>query len=122
MTLEQAQAVDVGQVLKFFTSELGRWLLQQKVRREFKFSLLVDADEFGFNAPGEKVMMQGVVDCFAIETDGLTILDFKTDKKPNPEYYRPQLEAYSKALARIYQMPIKKKILYFFSTGEIFEL
>ena len=68
------------------------------------------------------MLLQGVIDCFAIEEDGLTILDFKTDRYPRPEHYRPQLEAYGNALARIYQMPVKKKILYFFTTGEAIEI
>jgi ATP-dependent helicase/nuclease subunit A len=122
LTREQADAVQQDQILRFFASELGIWLLNSSVRREFKFSLLVDAGEFGLSAQGEQVMLQGVVDCFVAEEDGLTILDFKTDRSPNPEYYRPQLEAYGQALSRIYRLPVKRKLLYFFATGELIEL
>ena len=118
LTPEQAEAVEQKQILRFFTSELGQWLLSRQVQREFKFSLLVDAADYGIDAPGEKLMLQGVVDCFAVEEDGLTILDFKTDRIPRPEYYRPQIEAYGAALSRIYQKPVKAKILYFFASGE----
>ena len=68
------------------------------------------------------MLLQGVIDCFVIEEDGLTILDFKTDRTPKPEYYVSQLNAYEMALSRIYQMPVKQKILYFFATGEAFYL
>ena len=53
----------------------------------------------------------------------MTILDFKTDHvygdmlQQRASYYAPQLEAYSKALSRIFQMPVKRRILYFFSSG-----
>jgi len=122
LTPEQAEAVQQTQILSFFRSELGQWLLDQPVRREFKFSILVDAQEYGIEAPHETLMLQGVVDCFVAEEDGLTILDFKTDRTPNPEYYRAQLEAYGKALAKIYELPVKRKLLYFFTTGEMVEL
>ena len=47
LTREQAETVQTGQVLKFFQSELGKWLLAQpEVRREFKFSILVDAGDY----------------------------------------------------------------------------
>ncbi len=122
LTRQQADAVQPEQILRFFRSELGQWLLGQQVRREFKFSILVDAVEYGLDASGEQVMLQGVVDCFVVEDDGLTILDFKTDRTPDPELYRGQLEAYGEALSRIYQKQVKEKILYFFATGDLVRL
>lgn len=124
LTPEQAEAVEVGQLAVFFQSDLGRWLLSQpEVRREFKFSLLVDAGAYVPQAAGEQVMLQGVVDCFVSSSEGITILDFKTDRvgddpTERAAYYRPQLEAYAKALSRIYGQPVKEKILYFFSAGK----
>ena len=122
LTREQADAVDQGRILHLFRADLGRWLLTQPVRREFKFSVLVDAAEYGLDAPGEQVMLQGVVDCFVPAEDGLTILDFKTDRTPDPAHYRPQMEAYGRALAKIYRLPVKRKILYFFATGQAVEV
>lgn len=124
LSREQALAVRSDQVLQFFCSELGRWLVSQKeLRREFKFSLLEDAGQFYQEAAGETVMLQGVVDCFVLEKDGITILDFKTDLIQNnlearAEYYRPQITAYAGALSKIFEKPVKKRILYFFSAGE----
>lgn len=31
---------------------------------------------------GEKLLLQGVVDCCFMEEDGITVLDFKTDRGP----------------------------------------
>ena len=123
LTTEQAGAVDQDHVLNFFCSELGQWLLSQKeVRREFKFSLLVDAGQWYPEAAGEQTMLQGVVDCFVVEPDGITVLDFKTDRTPDPERYRSQMDAYAKALSRIWQLPVKRRILYFFSAEKLFEV
>jgi len=118
LTQEQGSVIDLNRIVRFFESDLGKWLLNCETKREFKFSIMVDAAEFGFEAENEPILLQGVIDVFAIEDDGLTILDFKTDRTPRPEKYVSQLDAYEKALSRIYQMPVKQKILYFFATGE----
>ena len=118
LTEEQGAVIDYKSILQFFSSELGQWLLQHEIKREFKFSIMVKTSDLGVAAEEEQILLQGVIDCFVIEEDGLTILDFKTDRKPKPENYVSQLGAYEKALSRIYQMPVKQKILYFFATGE----
>lgn len=128
LTPEQTEAVEPEEILSLFRSEIGRQLLfSSDLRREFKFSILVDAGQLKLAAAGEQVMLQGVVDCFVCEADGITILDFKTDRiagdlHQRAEYYRPQLEAYGDALSRIYGQPIKRKLLYFFTAGEFVEI
>ena len=128
LTQEQAQSVRLDQILKLFTSELGERILQaENLRREFKFSILTDAGEYVPEASGEQVMLQGVVDCFWCEPDGIVIVDFKTDKTPygpaaRAAHYAPQLNAYAKALSRIYGLPVKEKILYFFSCACAYHL
>ena len=125
LTADQAAAVRADQVLAFFTGDLGRWLLAQpEIHREFKFSLLADAQALGYEVPGEQVMLQGVVDCFAVEPDGLTILDFKTDRvsdaglEDRAARYTPQIQSYGHALSRIWGLPVKRLILYFFAAGQ----
>lgn len=118
LTKDQINAIPVSDILRLFRSELGSWLLKMPVQREFKFSLLVDAAEFGFGPVQEQIMLQGIVDCFVLEKSGITIIDFKTDRVPDPERYRSQLDTYGKALSRIFKVPVKKKLLYFFATGE----
>ncbi len=118
LTKEQADAVPVSDILRLFRSELGSWLLKMPVQREFKFSILVDSVECGFCAEHEQIMLQGIVDCFVLEDDGITIIDFKTDRVPNADRYLAQLDTYASALSRIYRAPVKKKLLYFFVTGE----
>ena len=66
-------------------------------------------------------MLQGVIDCFLIEQDGITVLDFKTDYVTQEtvyaraEEYRGQLDAYAQALERMYHLPVKEKLLSFFA-------
>ncbi len=88
-----------------------------------KFSILMDGSIYDRSVTGEKIMLQGVVDCLLLEPNGLTVIDFKTDSvSPGREAeraarYTGQLKAYSMALERIYRQPVCHRLLYFLSTG-----
>ena len=121
LTSEQAAAIVPGKLLNFFSSELG-----QKLRsgisylREFKFSILDDGCRYDASLKGEKILLQGVVDCALLEEDGITIIDFKTDYVTEETLsqiisrYRGQVQTYSDALQRIYEKPVKNRYLYLF--------
>ena len=127
---EEARAVDVAGVRAFFESELGRRVLHaEKVWREFRFSLLTEARELlPVESEGDKVLLQGVADCFFLEEGGLVLADYKTDRvgpddvMARAEYYRVQLDTYAKALERIFRMPVKEKYLYFLSLRKTIRL
>ena len=126
---EQAAAVDCGMLLKFFGSPLGMQLQSSNhVLREFKFSLLDDAAKYFPGAAGERVLLQGVVDCAMIEEDGITVLDFKTDRVTADtvmvaaDKYKAQVTAYADALERIYNMPVKSAKLYFFALDQFVDI
>ena len=129
ITRQQAEVVPPEKILGFFRSPLGRRVLSaQKVIREFKFSILEDAGKYDPALKGEKLLLQGVTDCCIVEDGSLTILDFKSDhislenQTERAEYYRGQLDAYGDALTRIFGLPLKDKILYFFATDSAYEL
>jgi ATP-dependent helicase/nuclease subunit A len=92
------------------------------VIREFKYSLLTDGSLLSPEAAGEEVLLQGVTDCCMVENGALVILDFKSDRiragteAAAAEYYRGQLDAYSMALQRIFSLPVRERLLYFFAT------
>ena len=127
----QAAAVDTAKIEAFFASDLYRGLMAKNaVRREFKFSVLVPAAQYfpaAADAPEEKVLLQGVIDCLIDTPEGYVILDFKTDRvaengiATRAEQYRPQLEAYALAVREVFGRPVKSCILYFFHTGSTWE-
>lgn len=124
LTQRQLELVNRQWIWRFFRQELGQQLQSgQHVLREFKFSLLEDGGQLDPQLAGEKILLQGVVDCCLMEPEGLTILDFKTDRvQPGKEAeaaerYAPQVRAYGRALSRIYHLPVRKLLLYFFQTG-----
>ena len=130
LTREQAEAVDQAAVRRFLASPLASELRKaDRVEREARFSLLMPGDKFFPELDGgEEVLLQGVVDLFAVRDGGVTVVDFKTDyvtEDTLPEkiaHYRPQLEAYSAALERILELPVKHRILYFFCAGQAVEV
>ena len=129
ITAEQVELVNCTQIAEFFQTELGRKLRSGvQVLREFKFSILDDGRNFDPALTGEKILLQGVVDCAIIEEDGITVLDFKTDYVTEAtlgektEHYRSQVNAYADAVSRIYRLPVKEKLLYFFHMGQFVKL
>ncbi len=125
ITEEQLQMVDAEKIARFFATEIGKKLQNSaQVLREFKFSILDDAASYAPNVDNEQILLQGVVDCALLEEDGITVIDFKTDRvtastlHEAAEQYRAQVSAYARALKRIYQKPVKAVLLYFFEQDQ----
>jgi ATP-dependent helicase/nuclease subunit A len=121
LTCEQGKMIDAKKIMAFFASNLGQKLrLGSEVIREFKFSILDDGSRYNPALEGEKVLLQGVVDCAVIDEDAITVIDFKTDYVTEDtilnraQHYAPQVRAYAQAMERIYQKPVKEATLYFF--------
>ncbi len=126
---QQAECIPPEKICLLFRSELGRRILNApELVREFKFSLLTQGENYDPALIGEHFLLQGVTDCCLLEPDGLCVIDFKTDRIApgtealRAEHYRGQLEAYSEALSKIFDRPVKEKLLYFFSTNQAFPL
>ena len=125
ISAREAEAVNVSAIERLFKSELGQRMLKaEKPLREFRFSLLLDADKLYTGAEDEQLLLQGVVDCCIEEEGGLVIIDYKTDNVrteeeilARAELYRGQLMAYAEALTRIFRKPVRECVLYFLSPG-----
>ncbi len=129
ITDQQAALVDTDRIAAFFQTEFGKKLITAKnVVREFKFSIMEDAGTYTQELAGEKILLQGVVDCAIIEPDGITIVDFKTDRVTQDTMpsvargYLPQVAVYADAMSRIYELPVKEKALYFLQINEFYWL
>lgn len=129
ITPKQGELVDCEKISAFFSTEIGKKLQSgENVLREFKFSILDDGSAYGAGLEGEKILLQGVVDCALLEPDGIVVVDFKTDRVTEQtlaaavERYRPQVDAYAQALSRIYEAKVKSSMLYFFHLGRFVEL
>jgi ATP-dependent helicase/nuclease subunit A len=130
LTPQQGEAARPEKLLAFFRSPIGRKVkASQGLHREFKFSILVPASDFYGGCPaGEEVLLQGVVDCWLDEPEGITLIDFKTDRvteatvADRAESYRPQLDAYRRALEEITGKKVLREVLWFFALDRAVEL
>lgn len=129
LTKEQADAVDTKAIAAFLKSGLADRIRRSgRVAREYRFSILRPVSDYVPDASDDALLLQGVVDCFFEEKDGLVVLDFKTDRitraetAQRAEHYRAQLEAYALALEKITGKPVREKVLYFFTTNEFVKL
>lgn len=129
ITPDQAEMIDCAVLAEFFNSAIGQKLRNAKhVLREFKFSILDSGSSFDQALTEEKILLQGVVDCAILEDDGITVIDFKTDRITEAgldtavQTYQYQVEAYADALSRIFEKPIKRACLYFFHLNQCVDI
>ena len=131
LTPAQAAAVPAWELERFLRAPIAEELRSaETLLREYRFTVLLPALALSGDAAAEDhVLLQGIVDCcFGGKEGPLTVLDFKTDHvkgeelRLRAERYRPQLEAYSEALARVLERPVGRRILCFLHAGETVEL
>ena len=128
LTEEYRDAVSPNRISKFLASELGyRMYLARKhgdLKREQPFVLAIPATLLKEDFPSEeKVLIQGIIDAYFMEKDGIVLLDYKTDSVPNMDMlwqrYETQMDHYQEALERLTGKKVKERILYSFHLGEI---
>ena len=125
LTRQQADSVEPELVVRFFASEYGKGMRESaSLNREYPFSLLVDAVRFYPDAPeGEKVLLQGVIDVWYRDENGITLLDFKSDRvsagqiRERAEAYRGQLAAYAHALEILTGERVFRRVIWFLRPG-----
>ncbi|MHC4322965.1 MAG: helicase-exonuclease AddAB subunit AddA [Planctomycetota bacterium] len=117
-----AENIDVDSILTFFETELGKLVFDQAntVLREWPFTFALPASEEE-NSPvaEDTIVVQGIIDLLVRTTQGLAIIDFKTDNiksgqaEERAELYRRQLELYSRAACAILNDKPAGRWLYF---------
>ena len=124
---EMAECIRPGDILFFLNSRSGRRMADAARRgtlyKEQPFVLGVDASEiYPDDCSGETILVQGIIDVFFEEEDGLVVLDYKTDKVRAAgeltEKYHAQLDYYGQALEQLLQKPVKEKLIYSFTLRE----
>ena len=118
---------------KFLDSPLGQLFAkaykentlyrEQHFMQEVEYEKLFPEDG-GDNV--EKVILQGIIDAFIMEEEGIILVDYKTDRvKDGAELrnrYQKQIDLYSEALEQILGKKVKRRVLYSFSLGEEVDL
>ena len=124
---ETAKVVRSSQISWFVRSAVGKRMKEAFVlgtlHREQQFVMSIDASERNpaWNQ-GEQILVQGIIDAFWEEADGLVLVDYKTDHvKEGQELidrYQRQMHYYSQALERAYGKKVKECYLYSFALGK----
>ena len=125
LTAQQAAAVNMHEIIRFFKSDLGQRLLKSTiVYREMKFSMSTDAARLYPGAEQERVFVQGVIDCLFYDGKRYVLIDYKTDYAGHHidakrlEGYQQQLTIYREAVEQLFKLPVSEAYLYFTATGE----
>ncbi len=124
---DEAALVALRPLERFLRSRLGERMSQAakrgKLWREKPFVMGKAArDVLEGSDSGEMILVQGIVDVFFEEPDGIVLLDYKTDRAETPEAlarrYAMQLDLYQEAIERSFGKNVKEKLLYSFRFGK----
>ena len=123
LSQEYRDAIRDQRIVSLLLSPLGYRMWQAdragKLYREQPFVLGIDAGRLNADLPQtETVLIQGIIDVFFVEEDGMVLLDYKTDSVDTMEElwnrYETQLDYYQEALQKLMGLPVKERILYSF--------
>lgn len=106
ITKAQMEAADAEKIYDFFKGPLGRRLKNaEKIFREQRFIIEENSENIIKDAPNEKILIQGIIDCFFTENGNVVLLDFKTDKAGSEKWlaqnYKTQIKYYEKAVENL---------------------
>ncbi len=122
LTAEEAGAVSYQRIIGFFDSEIGRRACRsRRIYKEVSFNIMKEMS-------GEKIIIQGTIDCYFEEEGKYILLDYKSNFIGDPEdereieqvalEYRTQLSLYREALEKIRKIKVDEMYLYLFSIGK----
>ena len=126
MTEQEAECIRIRDIRRFVESGLGQRMkkaaMKKHLYREQPFVIQRNASMLDDGWKNETVLVQGIIDAYFEEPDGLVVLDYKTDKvrrkEELAERYQEQLRYYAKALEQMTGKKVKEKIIYSFTLKE----
>ncbi len=146
---ELSSLIDCDAVRGFFETEPGSKAIAHadKVRREWPFTMALDTGRFDARtgtgavdndavdaddaddavAPGDFMVVQGIVDMIVETEDDLIVIDFKTDHiraeeaAERAELYRDQMDYYRRAVEAIMKKSVTGCMLYFLTPGVLID-
>ncbi len=126
-TKEELSLVNTDKLLMFAKTDMAHRMhkaaLNGKLFKEQPFVMGVNAKRLKETFPqDENVLIQGVIDVFFEEDDGIVVLDYKTDNVSSEnelvDRYRAQLDYYAEALTKLKGKSVTQKVLYSFGLNK----
>ena len=134
ITPDQAKVVDVLRIERFLQSSLGMRMLKAKqVYREVPFTIELPSTRLypelsGSVCENDGIILQGIMDCYFEEPEGIVLLDYKTDYVASNggidiirDRYKSQIDYYTYALEQITGKQVIGKYIYLFWSGQVLE-
>ena len=123
-----ADKLDLDAVRPFFDSAVWRRIrLARRILREEPFITALPAADITpaaqqGSAAGAEVLVQGIADLVLVFDEHAEILDYKTDRSRDAQYYIDeyvaQLRLYRRAFAQRLSVPVTKLTIYSFAIGD----
>ena len=117
---EEANSINLTKIKNFLNSSLAQMLSRASIiEKEKAFCIKIKAKEVFEEATEEEILVQGIIDLYAILEDGKVLLvDYKTDNVNQGfdneliKKYQNQLKIYSKALEEALDKKVEKVYIY----------
>ena len=135
LTAEEYDSLSIDKAAAFFSDAVGQRAAAAakagKLRKEKEFIYSMDMSELSGEgaggaegAEGESTIVQGVIDCFFEEEDGIVLIDYKNSymgagRKEDDirQTYAGQIDLYHQALEGATGKQVKEAYLFLFDTG-----
>ncbi|NLZ80454.1 MAG: helicase-exonuclease AddAB subunit AddA, partial [Clostridiales bacterium] len=129
LSKEAARVINVNKLYKFSQSPLASRMATAdengSLYKERQFVFGVKANELNKDYESDElILIQGIIDVFFEEEDGIVLVDYKTDYVEDGQEeillsrYQAQFKYYKKALEQITGKVVKEMILYSFSLSK----
>lgn len=122
MDEESISLISKKVLLNFMNSALGKRLSnaqrEGRLKKEQQFVIGIPAREMDIGDSDELILIQGIIDAYMEEEDGLVLVDYKTDHIKNGEEqvlidrYRVQMDYYTRALEQMTGNKVKEAVIY----------
>ena len=128
---EELSLLNKEQFQTFLSSSLGECFKkayrEKRLFREKHFMRALPYHSlFPERAEEDEVLLQGIIDAFIVEDDGIILVDYKTDRVKSEEElrerYQKQIMLYSDALEAILGKRVKRRVLYSFYLAKEVEI
>jgi len=126
LTQEAAAAIDIRKITTLAVSPMADRIRNAKnVYRETPFVMAIPATELYpyVSESSESVLVHGIIDCYFEESDGLVLVDFKSESPGHDpatwaNVHKTQLSIYKKAIEEAADRHVKEVMLYSFAAGK----
>ena len=96
------------------------------VQKEAQFLMKIAHSEIVENGENQKILVQGIVDLFLIDDDGITLIDYKTNRVKDvsdlASMYATQMKLYTLAIEKSYKKKVKNVYLYSFDKDMLVDM